>query len=103
MVHRLVVSYGTPDDTAAFDAVDTVRSVLTILEEQLVVVSLLRDVLDRGLNVAIGSETGIEPLVDSSLRQVLGTATSTDIVSGRRGQLMQRIQQRLLLRGALLM
>jgi heat-inducible transcriptional repressor len=58
---------GTARMTAAFDAVDTVRSVLTILEEQLVVVSLLRDVLDRGLNVAIGSETGIEPLVDCSL------------------------------------
>jgi membrane protease subunit HflC len=37
----------------------------------------------------------IEPLVDSSLRQVLGTATSTDIISGRRGQLMQRIQEEL--------
>lgn len=58
---------GTARMTAAFDAVDTVRSVLTILEEQLVVVSLLRDVLDRGLNVAIGSETGIEPLADCSL------------------------------------
>jgi heat-inducible transcriptional repressor len=58
---------GTARMTAAFDAVDTVRSVLTILEEQLVVVSLLRDVLDRGLSVAIGSETGIEPLVECSL------------------------------------
>ncbi|MFC3077079.1 protease modulator HflC [Phenylobacterium terrae] len=35
----------------------------------------------------------IERLVNSSLRQVLGTATSTDIISGRRGQLMQRIQR----------
>jgi modulator of FtsH protease HflC len=35
----------------------------------------------------------IERLVNSSLRQVLGTATSTDIISGRRGQLMQRILQ----------
>ena len=47
---------------AAFDAVDTVRSVLTILEQQLVVVTLLRDVLDAGLSVAIGAEHGIEPL-----------------------------------------
>ncbi|MCC7266514.1 MAG: protease modulator HflC [Caulobacteraceae bacterium] len=31
----------------------------------------------------------IERLVNSSLRQVLGTATSNDIISGRRGQLMQ--------------
>ena len=47
---------------AAFDAVDTVRSVLTILEQQLVVVSLLRDILDTGLTVAIGTEHGFEPL-----------------------------------------
>ena len=32
----------------SFDAVETVRSVLAILEQQLVVVDLLRDVLDRG-------------------------------------------------------
>jgi heat-inducible transcriptional repressor len=46
----------------AFDAVETVRSVLGILEQQLVVVTLLRDVLDRGLSVAIGTEHGYEPL-----------------------------------------
>lgn len=52
---------------ASFDAVETVRSVLTILEQQLVVVSLLRDVVDRGLNVAIGTETGMQPLADCAL------------------------------------
>ncbi len=46
----------------AFDAVETVRSVLAILEQQLVVVSLLRDVLGSGLSVAIGTEHGFEPL-----------------------------------------
>ena len=46
----------------AFDAVDTVRKVLGTLEQQYVVVTLLRDVLDRGLSVAIGSEHGLEPL-----------------------------------------
>jgi heat-inducible transcriptional repressor len=46
----------------SFDAVETVRSVLAILEQQLVVVTLLRDVLDRGLSVAIGAEHGFEPL-----------------------------------------
>ena len=46
----------------SFEAVETVRSVLSILEQQLVVVSLLRDVLDRGLSVAIGTEHGYEPL-----------------------------------------
>jgi heat-inducible transcriptional repressor len=47
---------------AAFDAVETVRAVLATLEQQLVVVSLLRDVLERGLSVAIGAEHGYEPL-----------------------------------------
>jgi len=51
----------------AFDAVDTVERVLSLLEEQLVVVSLLRDVIDRGLSVAIGTETGLEPLAECSL------------------------------------
>lgn len=51
----------------AFEAVDQVRDVLTILEEQIVVVSLIRDVLDRGMRVAIGNETGVEPLTDCSL------------------------------------
>jgi heat-inducible transcriptional repressor len=46
----------------SFEAVETVRTVLSILEQQLVVVTLLRDVLDRGLSVAIGTEHGYEPL-----------------------------------------
>ncbi len=57
------VYMGGPSRLAeAFDAVETVRSVLSILEQQLVVVTLLRDVLDRGLSVAIGTEHGYEPL-----------------------------------------
>ncbi len=51
----------------AFDAVEQVRAVLAILEEQIVVVSLIRNVLDRGMRVAIGVETGVEPLADCSL------------------------------------
>lgn len=51
----------------AFEAADSVGRVLTILEQQLVVVSLLADVVDRGLTVAIGSETGVAPLSDCSL------------------------------------
>jgi modulator of FtsH protease HflC len=35
----------------------------------------------------------IERLVNSSLRQVLGSATSTDIISGRRAQLMQQAKR----------
>jgi heat-inducible transcriptional repressor len=52
---------------SAFDAVDTVRRVLDTLEKQFVVVSLLRDVLDRGLSVAIGVEHGLVPLAECSV------------------------------------
>lgn len=58
---------GSSRMAAAFDAVDTVRSVLGILEQQLVVVTLLRDVLDRGLSVAIGTEHGVEPLASCAV------------------------------------
>jgi heat-inducible transcriptional repressor len=51
----------------AFDAVEVVRQVLATLEQQYVVVSLLRDVLDRGLSVAIGAEHGVQPLVSCSV------------------------------------
>jgi heat-inducible transcriptional repressor len=51
----------------AFDAVETVRSVLRTLEEQYVVVSLVRDILDRGLSVGIGSELGLEQLSSCSV------------------------------------
>ncbi len=51
----------------AFDAVETVRQVLDTLEQQYLVVSLLQDVLDRGLTVAIGHEHGLEPLADCSV------------------------------------
>jgi heat-inducible transcriptional repressor len=52
---------------AAFDAVGTVRQVLSILEQQYVVVTLLQDVLHRGLSVAIGTEHGLVPLADCSI------------------------------------
>lgn len=58
---------GTAQMAESFDAIETVREVLTILEQQLVVVTLLRDVTDRGLQVAIGTETGMEPLADCSV------------------------------------
>jgi heat-inducible transcriptional repressor len=58
---------GSSRMAAAFDAVDTVRSVLTILEQQLVVVTLLRDILDTGLSVAIGTEHGVEPLASCAI------------------------------------
>jgi heat-inducible transcriptional repressor len=52
---------------AAFDAVDTVRSVLSTLEQQYVIVSLLREVLDGSLSVSIGAELGVEPLAECAL------------------------------------
>ena len=51
----------------AFDAVEIVRSVLHALEQQYVMVSLVRDMLNRGLSVAIGTEHGIEPLAACSV------------------------------------
>jgi len=53
---------GSSKVAEAFDGVETVRQVLSILEQELVVVSLVQDVLDQGVSVAIGSEHGFEPL-----------------------------------------
>jgi heat-inducible transcriptional repressor len=58
---------GTARMAQAFDAIETVREVLAILEQQFVVVSLLRDVIDRGLHVAIGTETGMAPLAKCAI------------------------------------
>jgi heat-inducible transcriptional repressor len=58
---------GSARMASSFDAVDTVRSVLSILEQQLVVVELIEDILDRGLSVAIGAEHGFEPLASCAL------------------------------------
>ena len=51
----------------AFEAVGTIRTVLGILEQQYVLVALLKDVLDKGLTVAIGAEHGLVPLADCSV------------------------------------
>lgn len=58
---------GASKVAGAFEAVDSVSQVLTILEQQLVVVSVLADVVERGLTVAIGTETGVAPLSECSL------------------------------------
>ncbi len=52
---------------SAFEAVEQVREVLAILEQQVVVVSLISDVVGRGMRVAIGEETGMAPLAECSL------------------------------------
>ena len=53
---------GAAQMAEAFDAVEIVRNVLHTLEQQYVVVTLVRDMLNRGLSVAIGAEHGVEPL-----------------------------------------
>lgn len=58
---------GTSRMAGGFEAVDSVKRVLTILEQQLVVVDLITDVLNRGLKVAIGTETGDERLEECSV------------------------------------
>jgi heat-inducible transcriptional repressor len=58
---------GASHIASAFDAVDTVRNVLETLEKHYVVVTLLRDVIDNGLSVAIGTEHGLQPLADCSI------------------------------------
>jgi heat-inducible transcriptional repressor len=58
---------GTAAVAGLFDAVEQVKDVLLVLEKQYTVVTLVKDVIDRGLSVAIGSETGIEPLAECSL------------------------------------
>lgn len=58
---------GVSSMAASFDAVDTVRQVLQTLEQQYLVVTLVRDILDRGLSVAIGAEHGVEPLANCSV------------------------------------
>ena len=46
---------GASSIASAFDAVDVVRQVLQTLEQQYLVVTLVRDILDRGLSVSIGA------------------------------------------------
>jgi heat-inducible transcriptional repressor len=57
-----VYTGGASEVARAFDAVEIVRSVLHTLEQQFVVVSLVSDIVDRGMSVAIGVEHGVEPL-----------------------------------------
>ncbi len=57
-----VYTGGVSELARAFDAVETVRSVLYTLEQQFVVVSLVSDIVNRGMSVAIGVEHGVEPL-----------------------------------------
>ena len=53
---------------STFQAVDTVRQVLAGLEQQYVLVTLLREALgEEGLTVAIGTEHGVDSLAECSI------------------------------------
>jgi len=64
---RHVFVEGSANMAGAFETVSTLQEVLHVLEQQITVVSLLEDVLHRGLSVAIGSETGVAPLAECSV------------------------------------
>ena len=64
--HEVFVG-GTSKLAAAFDAVEQLSEVLGLLEQQLMVVTLMRRVIDRGRRVAIGEETGVPSLAECSL------------------------------------
>ncbi|HTO00615.1 MAG TPA: heat-inducible transcriptional repressor HrcA [Microthrixaceae bacterium] len=51
----------------SFDARETIEAVLGILEQQFVVVSLLKELVDGGVAVSIGSESGVAHLAECSL------------------------------------
>ncbi len=80
LAHDVVDAYRTPESAdprvhvggrssvaGVFDETHKVAQVLQLFERQLLVVSLIRDVLDRGLRVAIGSETGMQNLNECAL------------------------------------
>ncbi|MFN2607711.1 MAG: heat-inducible transcriptional repressor HrcA [Acidimicrobiales bacterium] len=52
---------------ATFEAIETVRQVLVMLEQQYVVVSLLQDALRHDKLVSIGAEHGVRPLAGCSV------------------------------------
>jgi heat-inducible transcriptional repressor len=100
---------------AAFDAVDIVRDVLRTLEQQFIVVSLVSDMLERGMSVAIGGEHGVQPLsvcsvvvapvvVDGEQRGSIGVLGPTrmnypqalaavEVVSDRLGRRMKQAER----------
>jgi heat-inducible transcriptional repressor len=64
--HQVFVD-GRSRIAGSFDARETIEAVLGILEQQFVVVSLLKELVESGLAVSIGSESGLAPLADCSL------------------------------------
>ena len=58
---------GRSSVAGVFDETETVAQVLQLFERQFLVVTLIKDVLDRGLRVAIGAENGVQTLNECSL------------------------------------
>ncbi len=58
---------GSSKVAESFDGVETVQKVLSILEQELLVVSLVQDILEQGISVSIGAENGYEPLSAASV------------------------------------
>jgi heat-inducible transcriptional repressor len=65
--HEHVWVGGASRISATFEAIDSVRQVLAILEQQYVVVSLLQDALRHDKLVSIGTEHGVESLAECSI------------------------------------
>lgn len=77
--HQVFVD-GRSRIAGSFEAVETIEAVLGILEQQFVVVSLLKDLVDNGLAVSIGSESGLAPLSECSV--VVAPYTAGDEPAG---------------------
>ncbi len=58
---------GTAKVADSFDTLETTRQVLDVLEKQLVIVSLFKDLMQRGASVSIGSEHGYAPLAECAV------------------------------------
>ncbi|MCU1458855.1 MAG: Heat-inducible transcription repressor HrcA, partial [Actinomycetia bacterium] len=54
-------------DQESFATTETATRLLELLEHQVVVVALVRDLLDQGLTISIGSENDLEALRDCSI------------------------------------
>lgn len=76
--HHKVFVGGTGKLADAFDAADQLRAVLSLLEHQLTVVSLVQELLDRDCRVAIGVENGVPSLSECAVVLAPYSAYGTD-------------------------
>lgn len=76
--HHKVFVGGTDKLADAFDAADQLRAVLSLLEHQLTVVSLVQELLDRDCRVAIGVENGVPSLSECTVVLAPYSAYGTD-------------------------